>query len=47
MTGPNYDKIPDYIKSYRCIDSEIRVCDDTIPLIHVEINNANSLTEAE
>lgn len=37
MTGPEYDNIPDYIKSCRYTGSEIRVRDDTIPLAHVAI----------
>lgn len=37
MTGPDYDKIPEYVKSCRYTGSEIRVRDDTIPLAHVAI----------
>lgn len=37
MKGPEYDDIPDYIKSCRYTGSEIRVRDDTIPLAHVAI----------
>lgn len=37
MTGPHYDDIPDYVKSYRYTGSEIRVRDDSIPLAHIAI----------
>ncbi|XP_050464005.1 mitochondrial-processing peptidase subunit beta [Cataglyphis hispanica] len=37
MTGPDYDNIPEYVKSCRYTGSEIRVRDDTIPLAHVAI----------
>lgn len=37
MTGPEYDEIPEYVKSCRYTGSEIRVRDDSIPLAHVAI----------
>lgn len=37
LTGPDYDDIPEYIKSCRYTGSEIRVRDDTIPLAHIAI----------
>lgn len=37
MTGPQYDDVPDYVKSCRYTGSEIRVRDDTIPLAHIAI----------
>lgn len=37
MTGPEYNEIPDYVKSCRYTGSEIRVRDDTIPLAHIAI----------
>lgn len=37
MEGPQYDEIPEFIKSCRYTGSEIRVRDDSIPLAHVAI----------
>lgn len=37
MEGPQYDEIPEYVKSCRYTGSEIRVRDDTIPLAHIAI----------
>lgn len=37
MTEPQYDDIPDLVKSCRYTGSEIRVRDDSIPLAHIAI----------